>query len=91
MTLALAHHTPTPRTACPQGRRIFAFVIGGVSYSEMRVAHRLSARLGRDIVLGGTSVETPAKFLSHVLDLSVPDPHLALEVDTPSSGGRFKF
>jgi hypothetical protein len=49
---------------------------------------RLSTRLGRDIVLGGTSVETPAKFLRHVLDLSTPD-HAALEVEGPAS--RFKF
>ena len=42
------------------------FVIGGITRSELRVAHALSARFGRDITIGGTSVETPATFLQHV-------------------------
>ncbi len=52
-------------------------------------SRRLSARLGREIVLGGTSVETPSKFLRHVVDLSTPD-HSALEVESGASN-RFKF
>lgn len=38
-----------------QGRRLFVFIVGGVTLSEMRCAHRLSAKLGRDVFLGGTS------------------------------------
>ena len=76
--------------ALPQGRRMFVFVVGGVTYSEMRCAHRLSARMGRDVFLGGTSIETPARFLRHVLDLSTPD-HQALEIDGGSGGGFFRF
>ncbi|GAB4816148.1 hypothetical protein N2152v2_003194 [Parachlorella kessleri] len=78
--------TPTKEDQS-KGKRIFAFIIGGVTFSEMRVAHRLSSRLGREIVLGGTSVETPSKFLKHVLELGTAD-HAALEID---SGNRFKF
>lgn len=71
-----------------RGRRLFVFIVGGVTYSEMRCAHRLSGRLGRDVFLGGTSVETPARFLRHVVDLSRPD-HTALEIDGGGGGGGF--
>ena len=77
------------------------FVVGGVTYSEMRAVHRTAARLGRDIVLGGTSVETPATFLRAVAELSAPPEAVALEVDgggggqAPGGGGggggRFRF
>lgn len=53
-----------------RGNRIFAFVIGGFTFSELRVAHRMSARLGRDVMLGGTSVVTPALFMRQVLELT---------------------
>lgn len=81
---------PGPPLARPQagsagGKRIFAFIIGGVTYSEMRAAHKLSARLGREIVLGGTSVETPSSFLRQVLELGAPSEYSALEIDTPKS------
>ena len=49
-----------------QGKRIVAFVVGGITHSELRVIHTVSARLGRDITLGGTSVESPATFIHHV-------------------------
>ena len=85
---------PSPRAlcapACLQGRRLFVFIVGGVAYNEMRCAHRLSTRLGRDIFVGGTSVETPARFLRNVLDLSTSS-HLALEVDGGGGGGGGGF
>ena len=46
-----------------QGKRIVAFVIGGVTRSEMRVAHKLSSKLGREVLLGSTSCDTPTTFL----------------------------
>ena len=46
-----------------QGKRIVAFVVGGVTRSEMRVAHKLSAKLGREILIGSTSCDTPTTFL----------------------------
>ncbi|PRW58349.1 SM Sec1-family [Chlorella sorokiniana] len=75
-----------------KGRRLFVFIVGGVTLSEMRCAHRLSAKLGRDVFLGGTSVETPARFMRHVADLTSSD-HLALEVDGGGGGGGgfFRF
>ena len=77
----------SPSLPLLQGRRLFVFIVGGVTPSEMRCAHRLSARLGRDVFVGGTSVETPARFLRHVADLSAAPEHLALEVDGGGGGG----
>ena len=48
------------------GKRILTFVVGGITRSELRVAHALAARTGRDITLGSTSIETPASFLQRV-------------------------
>jgi syntaxin-binding protein 1 len=50
-----------------QGKRIVVFVVGGITRSEMRVAHMLSKRLERDIVLGGTSLLDPDTFLKNLL------------------------
>jgi syntaxin-binding protein 1 len=63
-----------PAGAMPRGRRLFAFVLGGMTYSEMRVAHRLSTKLGRDVVLGSTGVETPAMFMRHSYQLGTDSP-----------------
>mmetsp|Transcript_17026 Transcript_17026/g.50813 ORF Transcript_17026/g.50813 Transcript_17026/m.50813 type:complete len:663 (-) Transcript_17026:822-2810(-) len=52
------------------GKRIVAFVIGGVVRSEVRVAHQLTQRLGRQVTLGSTAVETPASFLRAMRDLN---------------------
>lgn len=69
-----ASFSDSAATAMPRGRRLFAFVLGGMTYSEMRVAHRLSTKLGRDVVLGGTGVETPALFLRHSYQLGSESP-----------------
>ena len=54
-------------TSISQGRRIVVFVVGGITRSEMRVAHLMSRKLGRDIVLGGTSLDEPEIFLTNLL------------------------
>lgn len=53
-----------------QGKRIVGFIIGGAARSEVRVAHQMAAKLGRDITLGATSVDTPASFLAHMRSLT---------------------
>lgn len=82
--------SPEKEVAPQKGRRLFCFVVGGLTYSEIRTAHKLSARLGRDVFVGGTSVESPHNFMSHVLELASMD-HVALEVDGAGAGGRFRF
>lgn len=54
-----------------QGRRIVVFVVGGITRSEMRVAHLMSKKLGRDVVLGGTSVDDPEIFLGNLLVIHI--------------------
>jgi hypothetical protein len=34
--------------------------------SEVRAAHKLSARLNRDIIVGGSSLDNPSLFLQHL-------------------------
>ena len=34
--------------------------------SETRAAHKLSAKLNRDIIIGGTTLDTPSEFLDHL-------------------------
>ncbi len=34
--------------------------------SETRAAHKLSAKLNRDIIIGGTTLDTPSDFLEHL-------------------------
>ena len=63
-----------------QARRIVVFVVGGVTRSEIRVAHKLSARLGRDIILGGTSADIPSTFVKG-LAVSLPLDHHLLAQD----------
>jgi syntaxin-binding protein 1 len=56
-----------------QARRIIIFVVGGVTHSEVRVAHQLSKKLKRDVLLGGTSIDNPATFLEKLHHLSSSD------------------
>ena len=34
--------------------------------SETRAAHKLSVKLNRDIIIGGTTLDTPSEFLEHL-------------------------
>ena len=56
-----------------QTRRIIIFIVGGVTHSEVRVAHQLSKKLQRDVLLGGTSIDNPATFLGKLHHLSSSD------------------
>uniref|UniRef100_M8BJP4 Protein transport Sec1a n=1 Tax=Aegilops tauschii TaxID=37682 RepID=M8BJP4_AEGTA len=46
------------------GNRIFVFMIGGATRSELRVAHKLTMKLKREIVLGSSSIDNPPQFIS---------------------------
>ena len=45
------------------GRRLIVFVIGGMSYSELRCVHEVGRALNREILAGATSMLTPQTFL----------------------------
>lgn len=34
--------------------------------SETRAAHKLSVKLNREIIIGGTTLDTPSEFLEHL-------------------------
>ncbi|KAG7017156.1 SNARE-interacting protein KEULE, partial [Cucurbita argyrosperma subsp. argyrosperma] len=46
------------------GQRIFVFIVGGATRSELRVCHKLTAKLKREVVLGSTSIDDPPQFIT---------------------------
>lgn len=57
------------KVAVPLQGRIFIFVIGGFTYSELRVVHHLSSKLNKDIFIGGTSLIKPKGFIEDLRSL----------------------
>ncbi|KAF6139314.1 hypothetical protein GIB67_021524 [Kingdonia uniflora] len=49
--------------ASRMSRRIFVFIIGGATRSELRVCHKLTEKMNREIVLGSTSLDDPQIFI----------------------------
>ncbi|XP_059651549.1 protein transport Sec1a-like [Cornus florida] len=52
------------------GQRIFVFIIGGATRSELRVCHKLTAKLRREVVLGTTNFDDPPNFITKLKLLS---------------------
>ncbi|GAB2230872.1 hypothetical protein Droror1_Dr00015167 [Drosera rotundifolia] len=52
------------------GQRIFIFVIGGATRSELRVCHKLTSKLRREIILGSTSIDDPLQYITKLKLLS---------------------
>ncbi|XVF10755.1 hypothetical protein REPUB_Repub07fG0210200 [Reevesia pubescens] len=46
------------------GKRIFVFIVGGATRSELRVCHKLTGQLNREVVLGSTSLDDPPQFIT---------------------------
>ncbi|KAI3813013.1 hypothetical protein L1987_17726 [Smallanthus sonchifolius] len=46
------------------GRRVFVFIVGGATRSELRVCHKLTDKLKREIVLGSSSLDDPPQFIT---------------------------
>jgi len=57
------------------GPRIIIFIAGGLSYSEIRTAHRLTQKPHNlDIILGSSHIVEPPRFLKQVAALTTsPD------------------
>ncbi|KAL0393392.1 UNVERIFIED_CONTAM: SNARE-interacting protein KEULE [Sesamum latifolium] len=51
------------------GRRIFVFIVGGATRSELRVCHKLSQKLKREIILGSSSLDDPPQFIKKMKEL----------------------
>lgn len=59
------------KVAVPLQGRIFVFVIGGFTYSELRIVHHLSSKLNKDVFIGGTCLIKPKKFIEDLRYLDV--------------------
>lgn len=55
------------------GRRLFIFVVGGATRSELRAAHKLSSKLNREIILGSSSLDDPPQFITKLKMLSTEE------------------
>jgi syntaxin-binding protein 1 len=55
------------------GQRIFVFIVGGATRSELRVCHKLTTKLRREIVLGSSSLDDPPQFITKLKMLSAAD------------------
>ena len=59
-------------------KKLIIFVIGGITRSEIRVAHKMSHLLERNVIVGGTSVDNPHQFIEKLQSLSGLDLDLDL-------------
>ncbi|KAI9079948.1 hypothetical protein K1719_038194 [Acacia pycnantha] len=46
------------------GKRIFVFIIGGATRSEIRVCHKMTAKLKREVILGSSSIINPPEYIT---------------------------
>ena len=55
-------------------RRLFVFVVGGMTRGELREARALSQLLHREVIFGSTSLETPTSFVQKLTQLTPAAP-----------------
>ncbi|KMT12251.1 hypothetical protein BVRB_5g101960 isoform A [Beta vulgaris subsp. vulgaris] len=55
------------------GKRIFVFIVGGATRSEMRTCYKLSTKLNREIILGSSSIDDPPQFITKLKLLSASE------------------
>ncbi|KVH90072.1 Sec1-like protein [Cynara cardunculus var. scolymus] len=60
------------------GKRIFVFIIGGATRSELRACHKLTTKLRREIILGSSSLDSPAQFIEKLKSLT-PKEEISLD------------
>eukprot|EP01137_Pigoraptor_chileana_P005928 Opistho-2@2973 len=54
------------------GPKIIVFVLGGVTYSELRVAYEVMRSRQREVVIGSTHLLTPKRFVADLQSLDKP-------------------
>ncbi|KAJ2492647.1 syntaxin binding protein 1 [Coemansia sp. RSA 2050] len=50
--------------------RVILFIIGGVTYSEVRAAEEISAKYNREVIVGSTHIVEPSTYLKEVSSLA---------------------
>eukprot|EP00326_Haptolina_ericina_P017194 CAMPEP_0181195132 /NCGR_PEP_ID=MMETSP1096-20121128/14712_1 /TAXON_ID=156174 ORGANISM="Chrysochromulina ericina, Strain CCMP281" /NCGR_SAMPLE_ID=MMETSP1096 /ASSEMBLY_ACC=CAM_ASM_000453 /LENGTH=566 /DNA_ID=CAMNT_0023284691 /DNA_START=96 /DNA_END=1796 /DNA_ORIENTATION=+ len=63
----------TGSTAVVTSRRMIVFILGGATQSEARSIHEVTKSLGREIILGSTSMLTPSSYLTSLKQLRKAD------------------
>ena len=58
-----------------KGPRVIVFVIGGMTYSEMRCLHKVMKETKREVIIGSTHITTQKTFLNEVLNKLGNDAH----------------
>ena len=48
------------------GGRVIAFVLGGVSFAEVRCGYEVMAAQGKEVIVGGTSVLRPSEYVDEL-------------------------
>ncbi|XP_062014334.1 SNARE-interacting protein KEULE-like [Rosa rugosa] len=61
------------------GRRIFVVIVGGATRSELRVCRKLTAKLKREVILGSSSLDDPATFVTNLKMITADDQPLTLD------------
>ncbi|KAI3716782.1 hypothetical protein L1987_67918 [Smallanthus sonchifolius] len=61
------------------GKRIFIFIVGGATRSELRVCHQLTTKLKREIILGSSSLDDPAQFVEKLKSLTPGNNNISLD------------
>ncbi|KAK1560169.1 hypothetical protein Q3G72_023139 [Acer saccharum] len=55
------------------GQRVFVFIVGGATRSELRVCHKLTTKMNREIILGSSSIDDPPQFITKLKLLTVDE------------------
>ncbi|KAK9154028.1 hypothetical protein Sjap_001508 [Stephania japonica] len=55
------------------GQRIFVFIIGGATRSELRACHKFTTKLKREVILGSSSLDDPPNFITKLKLLTAQD------------------
>ncbi|KAK7389257.1 hypothetical protein VNO78_24101 [Psophocarpus tetragonolobus] len=55
------------------GQRIFIFIVGGATRSELRICHKLTGKLKREVILGSSSIDDPAQFITKLKMLTAQE------------------
>ena len=54
-----------------QSKPFIVFIVGGMTRSELRVAHKMSSQFSSNLIIGSTSIDSPNAFLQQVNSMSL--------------------